>query len=255
MEGKIHDLPRKLKTRAVLLIGLLVAGLMLFPHVWPLVTDRERLEAWLMANRLKGALVMVGLNALQVMIAPLPGAALGWVSGFWFGPWWGSLITWLGVSLGNGLTMVLARWLGRPLLVAFLPKEHLDRVEGLIHRYGLAAVVVIFLLPLTPDDLLSWVVGLSPLPLLPAFAVSTLARLTHVLIANAIGAYLGSGELFWLGLAGLLGLGALMIAWRVAQLARLSPEELYDEKQRNTSLRWIKALWRSPTSEALKTES
>ncbi|MDW8186349.1 MAG: VTT domain-containing protein [Anaerolineae bacterium] len=221
----------ELIVRAVLLLGLLTAGLLALPYLWPLVTERERIEVWLAANRGAGALALVLLNALQVMIAPLPGALLGWVSGYWFGPWWGSLLTWFGVSLGNGLTMVLARRLGRPLLIAFLPKERLDRVDRLIHRYGLTAVVVVFLLPLTPDDVLAWAIGLSPLPLLPAFAVSTLARLVHVLIANAIGAYLGSGELLWLGMAGLLGLGAFMLAWRIAQLARLSPAELYREKE------------------------
>ncbi len=222
--------PRELTIRAILLIGLLAAGLLALPHLWPLVTDRERVEAWLATNRAAGGLAIVALNALQVIVAPLPGALLGWISGYWFGPWWGSLLTWVGVSLGNALTMILARRLGRPLLIALLPKERLDRAERLIRRYGLAVVVVAFLLPFTPDDLLAWAIGLSPLPLIPAFTTSTLARLIHVLIANAIGAYLGSGELRWLGMAGLLSLGAFLLAWRIAQLAHLSPAELYREK-------------------------
>ncbi len=222
---------RDLIVRAALLLGLMAAGLFALPHLWPLVTERERLEPWLAANRTAGALALVLLNALQVVIAPLPGALLGWISGYWFGPWWGSLLTWLGVSLGNGLTMILARRLGRPLLVALLPKERLARMERLIRRYGLTAVVIVFLLPLTPDDLLAWAIGLSPLPLLPAFTVSTLARLVHVLIANAIGAYLGSGELLWLGVAGALSVGAFLMAWWIAQRARLSPTELYGEPE------------------------
>lgn len=226
MEAKAGGSPRGLAIRAALLLGLAAAALLAFPYLWPLVTDRERLEAWLATHRTAGAFALVLLNALQVVVAPLPGALLGWISGYWFGPWWGSLVTWLGVSLGNGLSMVLARRLGRPLLVAFLPQDRLERADRVLRRYGLAAVWVVFLLPLMPDDLLAWAIGLSPLPLLPAFVVTALARLVHALIANAIGAYLRSGEGIWLGLAALLGASALLLAWRIARSARFSPSEL-----------------------------
>jgi len=228
MEAKAGGSPRALVVRAALLLGLGAAALLALPHLWPLVTDRGRLEGWLAAHRAAGALALVVLNALQVIIAPLPGALLGWISGYWFGPWWGALLTWLGVSIGNGLTMILARRLGRPLLVALLPEERLRRADRLVRRYGLMAVLVVFLLPLTPDDLMAWAIGLSPLPLLPAFIVSTLARLIHALIANAIGAYLRSGDGIWLGFAALLSAGALLIGWHIARSARLSPIELYE---------------------------
>ncbi|GBD08943.1 TVP38/TMEM64 family inner membrane protein YdjZ [Candidatus Thermoflexus japonica] len=227
--GKPEGLPRGLVIRAAVLLTLLSAGLLTFPYLWPLLTERERIESWLAANRVAGAFGLIVLNALQVVVAPLPGALLGWISGYWFGPWWGSLLTWVGVSLGNGLTMALARGLGRPLLVAFLPRERLARMERLIQRYGLTVVIVVFLLPLTPDDLLAWAIGLSPLPLIPAFAVSTLARLVHVLIANAVGAYLRSGEPLWLAVAASLSVAALLLAWRIAGMARVSPLEIYRE--------------------------
>ncbi|WP_376790406.1 TVP38/TMEM64 family protein [Thermoflexus sp.] len=228
-EGKPEGLPRGLVIRAAVLLTLMGAGLLAFPYLWPFLTERERIESWLAAHRTAGAITLVVLNAIQVIIAPLPGALLGWISGYWFGPWWGSLLTWLGVSLGNGFAMALARALGRPLLIAFLPQERLARMERWIQRYGLPMVVVVFLLPFTPDDLLAWAIGLSPLPLIPAFTVSTLARLIHVLIANAVGAYLRSGELLWLAMAALLSVGALFLAWRIAWMARLSPLEIYRE--------------------------
>jgi len=212
------------------LIALAAGGLLLFPHLWPLVAERERLEAWLAANRATGVILLIGLNALQVILAPLPGALLGWISGYWFGPWWGSLITWIGVSLGNGLTMAVARVLGRPLLMAGLPAHRLERMDRLLRRYGLVLILIVFLLPFTPDDLLAWAVGLSPLPLGPAFAVSTLARLVHVLIANAVGAYLRSGDPLWLGMAAALSLGALALAWRLATASRLPLSALYDDR-------------------------
>jgi uncharacterized membrane protein YdjX (TVP38/TMEM64 family) len=212
------------------LTALAAGGLLLFPHLWTLVTDREQLEAWLAAPRTMGALLLIGLNALQVIVAPLPGALLGWISGYWFGPWWGSLFTWIGVSLGNGLTMAFARILGRPLLLAGLPAHRLERMDRLLQRYGLSLVLIVFLLPLTPDDVLAWAVGLSPLPLGPAFAVSTLARLVHVLITNAVGAYLRSGDPLWLGMAASLSLGALALAWRLSTAARLPLSTLYDDR-------------------------
>ncbi|MER3399997.1 MAG: hypothetical protein C4313_02505 [Thermoflexus sp.] len=212
--------------RAAGLGALLIGGLLTFPYLWPLVSQRERLEAWLAAHAAGGALALVFLNALQVVIAPLPGALLGWVAGYWFGPLWGSLLTWLGVNLGNGLAMVLARGLGRPLLLALLPRERLARAEAVIRRHGLTALWILYLLPFTSSDLLAWAVGLSPLPLGPAFAVSALARLAHVLIANAIGVYLRSGDLRWLGIAGVLSLGASALALWIATRRRIPLREL-----------------------------
>ncbi|MFN3929676.1 MAG: TVP38/TMEM64 family protein [Thermoflexus sp.] len=228
-EGKSKRLSPSLILRASLLFGLFAGALLMLPYLWPLVTERERIEAWLAANRTAGALALVLLNALQVIVAPLPGALLGWISGYWFGPWWGSLLTWVGVSLGNGLTMVLARSLGRPLWVAFLPSERLKRADDLLRRHGLSVVLIVFLLPFTPDDLLSWAIGLSPLPLIPALAVSTLARLVHVLIANTLGAYLRSGDLLWVGIAVLLSTGALLAAWWIVRATHISPAEIYGE--------------------------
>src|SRR5690242_2918471 len=50
-------------------IALLWSG----PHLWQLAQDREALEAWVAQLGWLGPLALITLNALQIVIAPIPG--------------------------------------------------------------------------------------------------------------------------------------------------------------------------------------
>ena len=52
-------------------------------------------------------------------------------NGMLYGALWGTVITWSGAMLGAWLAFGLARWLGRPFVLAMVPERHhraLDRL-------------------------------------------------------------------------------------------------------------------------------
>ena len=58
-------------------------------------------------------LFFIGLQVLQVIVAPIPGQAAGFAGGYVFGWKWGIVYTMIGLTLGSFIVFVLSRRLGR----------------------------------------------------------------------------------------------------------------------------------------------
>jgi uncharacterized membrane protein YdjX (TVP38/TMEM64 family) len=55
---------------------------------------------------------------------PFPAEMLAMANGMLYGPLWGTVITWTGAMLGAYLAFGLARWLGRPFVLAMVGERH-----------------------------------------------------------------------------------------------------------------------------------
>ena len=77
-----------------------------------LYVDPPFLKAELQAWGVWAPLVFVGIQALQVVVAPIPGEITGFLGGFVFGQWVGLAYSMVGLSLGSFLAFAVGRWLG-----------------------------------------------------------------------------------------------------------------------------------------------
>ncbi len=77
--------------------------------------DPELLEEAIERIGWLGPLALVGLNALQIVVAPIPGYVVPIAAGFLYGPVMGSLWGALGLLLGATIAFWLARQYGRPV--------------------------------------------------------------------------------------------------------------------------------------------
>lgn len=93
----------------------------------------------------------------------LPVLQLGIFSGVAFGGVLGSLYFTIGSMIGATIAFWIARELGYKLVRRFLSSyiEKLDRVEAMIERNGLVAVIVLRLVPVFPFSGLSFFFGLT----------------------------------------------------------------------------------------------
>jgi uncharacterized membrane protein YdjX (TVP38/TMEM64 family) len=103
------------------------------------------------------------LQALQVIIAPIPGQILGSIAGVLFGTLHGTVYSLIGVGVGSTVVFIFARRIGRPAIQRFFDLDRFSRWdERLIDgNGGVALLFGAFLLPTFPDDLLCFVAGLS----------------------------------------------------------------------------------------------
>lgn len=135
-----------------------------------------------------GPLVIVALELAQALVAPIPGSAIEFASGYLFGALRGSLYCAAGVYVGMAINLTLARRFGRPLVERLVPRRQLARLGALAVRRGTAFFFLVYLLPFLPDDAASLAAGLSPLPLSLLFAIGIVGRLPGLVAANLIGA-------------------------------------------------------------------
>jgi uncharacterized membrane protein YdjX (TVP38/TMEM64 family) len=108
-----------------------------------------------------GAVAFVPLYALWVTLL-LPGVWASMLAGALYGPWWGSLIVFVGACLGAEAAFLLGRtwlreWARRRL--SAVPK--LQAVEQAVSREGLKLVLLTRLSPAFPFSLLNFAYGLS----------------------------------------------------------------------------------------------
>ena len=162
-------------------------------------------------------MILVGLYVAQTIAAPIPGQALNFAAGYIFGLGPGLLYSWIGLSLGTTLAILLARYAGRPLVRRLVKAQTLEKLDRLAAGRGLLFFLLVFLLPGLPDDVACFVAGLTSLPVPALIAVSAFGRLPSLITAVWLGAY--AERLPWQGWAilGLLAAGAALSIWRYGE--------------------------------------
>lgn len=138
--------------------------------------------------------VLIILQALQVVLAPIPGQVLAVVAGYLFGPWWGTLYNMIGIAIGSTVAFWLARRYGRAYVERFIHREALERFDGVGDHHTLVTLLVLFLIPGLPDDVLCFAGGLTLIPLRRLIMVAVIGRTPAFFLANVFGGLLGAGD-------------------------------------------------------------
>jgi uncharacterized membrane protein YdjX (TVP38/TMEM64 family) len=179
-----------------LLAALVVAGVtVVLGDRLSLLTDAAAVRAYVRGFGIWAPVVLIGLQTLQVVLAPIPGQVLGVVAGYLFGPWWGTLFNMIGIGLGSALAFWLSRRFGRTYVERTIHAEVLDRFDAIVDRGGLSALFVLFLVPGLPDDALCFVGGLTPIPLRRLVLVAVVGRAPAFFLVNVFGGLVADGDL------------------------------------------------------------
>jgi len=113
------------------------------------VLTREKMIA-LMAELRSAWWAPVALIGLYAVVSPsgMPVSPLIWAGGIVFGIWWGWLYNFLGALLGASISYLLARALGRDLVVHVASETLLGRAERILERHGFWTLVRVRFLPI-----------------------------------------------------------------------------------------------------------
>ncbi|MGV8839560.1 MAG: TVP38/TMEM64 family protein [Bauldia sp.] len=161
-------------TLAVVLIAAMVAAGFAF---LPMLGDPEGIAAIVDRAGAWGPVLFIAIQALQVIAAPVPGQVTGLASGYLFGPWLGTLYCAIGGTIGCTVVFVLSRRLGRPFVEAFVSQRALQRFDYLADSGGAVVLLLIFLVPIFPDDIISYIAGLTRVPIHRLVLVALFGRL------------------------------------------------------------------------------
>lgn len=206
------------KTKKILAgtgIGLFIAMSALLvwflgPPLIELVSDPERLRAWVDQSGGWGSVAFVGLVVFQLIIAVIPGEPLEIAAGYVFGAFEGTLLCLAGCLIGSALVFLLVRKFGTKAVEIFFPKKKLTSLNFLKNTKKLNLLVfIVFFIPGTPKDILTYFVGLTKMKFSSWLMISTIARIPSVVTSTIGGDALGLGNF---GFAALVFGGTLVLS-------------------------------------------
>jgi uncharacterized membrane protein YdjX (TVP38/TMEM64 family) len=147
---------------AVVLLAVGAVGIWRFA---PFLADPAWVRETVASFGTLAPLAFVCLQAVQVVVAPIPGQVLGGVGGYLFGTWAGFCYSMVGVVVGSAVAFLLAKRYGRPFVERTFDAGAVGRFDALADDAAPLALFALFLLPTFPDDLLCALAGVSPMRL------------------------------------------------------------------------------------------
>lgn len=174
-------------------LGLLLLGGIAVVLTGPgqVLLDRQQMTTLLVDLDPVGQVAgFIGLQIIATAVG-VPGTVLVVVGGAVFGLFWGTLWSVLGASLGAVVAFCLARycfhsWFAR----RFSQHRQLIKVNQQLCDRALVCVLLLRLAPISPFNLVNFLLGLTSVPLKP-YALGTLAGITPGTLAYT-----------WLGVTG-----------------------------------------------------
>ncbi len=131
------------------------------------ITSAERIamiQQYVQSWGIAGPLVYVAIVAVEVVVAPIPGAILYAPGGLLFGGFWGGLLSLIGNVLGAGVACRLMQVLGRSRLQWMWEAEQLQVLDRRLARAGVWVIAALRVNPITSSDLVSYAAGLTSIP-------------------------------------------------------------------------------------------
>jgi uncharacterized membrane protein YdjX (TVP38/TMEM64 family) len=150
-------------------------------------SGREELRTYVESWGAWAPVVFIVLQALQVVIAPIPGELTGAVGGFIFGVGLNVLYSTVGLTVGSIFAFAGGRLIGLPLVKLFVSEESLRKFHFLTERRGTWLSLILFTFPGFPKDILCYVLGLSPMGFVTFLVVCTIGRLPGTIMLSYSG--------------------------------------------------------------------
>jgi len=182
--------PKRALLRATILFVVIggvigVVAYLLRPHI-----TQEQLAGWVRGAGPWGPIALLGIQAGQILAAPIPGVFVPLVAGVLYGPLWGSVFTGIGTVIGSAAAFWIGRGAGRRVAVRWIGKDALEEAQNAIRGKRWLALIPLFLFPFSPADALCFVSGIVGVGWLQFLTIVALGRIPKD-VAIAISASMG----------------------------------------------------------------
>lgn len=145
-----------------------------------------------------GILSLFGLQVAQIFLIIVPGEPIEILAGMCYGGIWGTIFIMASACIISTIIFLLVRKFGRRFVYDFCDKEKISKIENnkLFQNPKKIEVImlILFLIPGTPKDLLVYVAGLLPIKPIRFILISTFARFPSVITSTLAGQNLALGD-------------------------------------------------------------
>ena len=213
----------------LILVLLLLAGggyLLWRSGLFAAFTSLEAMQDYIARFAPYSHLVFFLIQLLSVILAPIPSNVTALAGGLLFGTWPAFLLTWGAVVLGSVIVFAVARRLGRDFVERVVSRSVIGRYLDVIQRKQDTFLILAFLFPFFPDDVLCILAGLTTMPFRRFLLIALFTRPWGLLAASALGGSTLSLPPWAMALLAAAGIGVFLVCmkygdkWEEALLER-----------------------------------
>ena len=176
-------------------------------------------------------LMLFGLQFAQIFLFIIPGEPIEILAGVCYGSIWGTVFIMVSAAIISAFIYVLVHKLGRKFIYDFVSKEKIEKIENnkvfqnpKTIRF---LIFILFFIPGTPKDLLTYIAALLPIKPMEFIIISTIARFPSVISSTWAGASLLEGN--WKASLLIYGVTFLIVAIVVIIMRRFDKDKITDE--------------------------
>jgi len=158
-------------------------------EVISMIQDRETVVVFLQQYGIWGPLILFFILVLQVFLAVIPGHAFIVAGGYIYGLFIGIVLTQVSTVMASQLAFLLTRRFGRPLVDRFATSNVIDHWNKLAATQGTLFFFFAFILPIFPNDLMSFIAGLGSISSRKFFVANFFGRLPCAIFVTLIGSH------------------------------------------------------------------
>lgn len=178
-----------------------------------------------------GVLMLFGLQFAQIFLFFIPGEPIEILAGICYGPVWGTVFVMTSAAIISAFIYILVHKFGRKFIYDFVDKKKIEKIENSKvfqdPRTIRFIIFVLFFIPGTPKDLLTYIAALLPIKPLEFIIISTLARIPSVISSTWAGASLLEGN--WKLSLIIYGITFLIVIIAVFIMRKFDKDKITDE--------------------------
>ncbi len=225
------------------LLILIIALALLALIIWAIIPMREfvsdpvRLRAYMDDKGIAGVIMFMGMIILQIFSTVIPAGPFEIAAGTVFGIGKGILVCVIAMAIASSLVFFLSRKLGMKFVQLFFTKEKIESLS-FMHNSSRRNMIVmlLYLIPGAPKDLLTFVVGMTDMPYGLFLIAASVCRIPSILLTVLSGNALATERpwLFWLLFVLVAAAYVIGILAYARYRKKLKAEQHKEEKQADT---------------------
>lgn len=192
-------LNKNIVLKALILVAVLVLlGIIFFLrdkiHFIQVFSDKNLFMKEIESYGIMAPLVFVLVQALQVLIAPVPGEVSGLVGGYIFGAFKGFILSSFALTLGSLINFTLARYAGKDIVRKIVPEKYFMKFDRFFSEEGKIFVFALFLFPGFPKDYFCLFLGITNIRFSLFIFFALVGRMPGTILLSIQGEMLYDGD-------------------------------------------------------------
>lgn len=144
-------------------------------------------KEFILSTKEKGMIIYVLIQFIQVLSVPIPSMIITLTGVAIYGPLLGAILCTLGVLLGSYASFFVGKVFGVKIVKWIVGEEKAIRYANIIEKKGKFFLIIAFLLPLFPDDILCLISGLTTMKFKTFFWIALITRPIGVICMSYFG--------------------------------------------------------------------